>query len=149
MVEDFSEVKPIGPEIIPVKKTEPKITMETIQMEQPNVLGVEATVKVIEFVATAYDGVAEALKGDNKISVIEGFGLAAKLAPKALGLPGALPYVVNEIVFDKISEADALQLVSAFDGVQNLNGDPKEAVKELIPILAELKNWGFKWFGKQ
>jgi hypothetical protein len=148
MVEDFSDLEPKGLETIPSNKIKQKFTMEKFEMEQQNKLGVEATVKVIKFMATAYDGVAEALKEDNKISVLEGFGLAAKLVPQALSLPGALPYVVNEVVFDKISEDDALQLVGAFDGVQNLVGDPKEAVKELIPILADLKNWGFKWFGK-
>jgi hypothetical protein len=149
--EYFEKLKAKGWKIIPSKNKLPladkKIKMEKVTMEQPNKFKMDSTVKVIRFVAIAYDGSAEALKDDNKISVLEILGLAAKLVPRALELPGALPYVVDEIVFDKISEEDAAQLVSAFDEAKNLKGDTRDAVKELLPILADLKNWGFKWFG--
>jgi len=143
-IEYFEKLKAKGWTIIPSKKKQ--IEMEKVPMEQKDILGVESTAKVMKFFATAWDGTAEALKDDKKVSVLEVLGIAAKLVPQALSLPGALPYVADEIIYDKISEADAAALVTAFDSLQNLKGDPKEAGKELIPILAELKNWGFKWF---
>lgn len=148
--DNFDDIEPRGPEAIPSKPIKEKIPteMEKVRMEQPDLKGVEATKKVVKFIATGYDATTDALADDKKISVMEAVGIGAQLAPQALGTFKALPEVPQELVFDKLSEEDVANLVSAFDEIKNLKGDIREATQELIPIINDLKMWGLKYFGK-
>jgi hypothetical protein len=147
----FDDVTPRGPEELitldTIKNQIPK-EMEKVKLEQPDVKGVDATKQVIKFVATGYDVTTNALSDDGKISVMEALGIGASLAPQALGTFKALPEVPKELVFDKLSDADVAELVSAFDEIKNLKGDVNEAIQELLPIINDLKDWGLKYFGK-
>jgi hypothetical protein len=146
----FDDVTPKGTDVIPSKTIQEQLPteMEKIKMEQPNVKGVEATVKVIAFIGAGYNATTDALVTDNKISLAEGITIGVSIAPKALEAFKALPEVPGETIFDKLSEEDVAKLVGALDALQNLKGDTRDAVKELLPIINDLKVWGLKYFGK-
>ena len=117
-------------------------------MDQQNLKGVDATLKVVEFLGAGYNATTEALADDGKISLVEGIGIGVSLAPKAYEAFKSIPEVPAELVFDKLSEEDVAKLVSSFDEFKSMKGDTRDAVKELLPIINDLKNWGIKYFGK-
>lgn len=141
-----------GAETIPSKSIKDQLKdqeMELVRMDQQNLKGVDATVKVIDFIASGYNAATNALADDGKISLVEGISMGVSLAPKAYEAFKSIPEVPEETVFDKLSEEDVTKLVATLDEFEKLKGDTRDAVKDLLPIINDLKNWGIKYFGKE
>lgn len=146
----LDDINPRNPEVMPSKTIQEQLPkeMEKIKMKQPDVKGVDATLVVVDFIATGYNLTVDALADDKKVSIVEGVSIGVALVPKALNTFKALPEVPDEIVYDELSEADVSKLVGSLDTMSNLKGDTRDAVKELLPIINNLKIWGLKYFGK-
>ena len=113
----------------------------------PDLKGVKETKDVLSFIAAAYDAIYEARADDGKLSWTEIFGIGAAVSGKAIAAFSGISEVPDEIK-DDLSDADIAELAKAFDEAKNLKGDTRDAAKELVTIVADLKNWGFKYFGK-
>lgn len=127
----------------PIKKT------KEIIMGLPNNFGVENFVKVIKFGVDAFNGVKGALADDNKVSLLEGLGLAVTLGPQAFGLISAIPQIPQEIVYDEITEEEFQQIAFELSKLEGLEGITLDAVKDFIKILLGLKDWYFNYLVKE
>jgi len=120
--------------------------MERVMTQLPNNYGVENFVKLLRAGGTAFDGIHEALMDDGKVSLTEGIQLGVSLFPQILGLISGITQIPQEVIYDMVSEQDFEQISAAFDGIQHLKGDTRDAVRGLLKILLSLKDWYFEFF---
>ena len=111
--------------------------------------GVEETYQMLEMIAGAYDAIYEARADDGKITFPQDYvSIGFKVGSKILPAFNGASEIVDEILFDELSDADKVRLGQAFDETKHLKGDTRDAARELTNILADLNNWRLKHFGE-
>ena len=111
--------------------------------------GVEETYQMLELIGNAYDAIYEARAGDGKIDFPEDYiAISFKVGGKILPAFNGASEIVDEIIFDELSDADKARLGEALDEAKHLKGDTRDAARELTSILADLNNWRLKHFGE-
>lgn len=148
----MNEIKPKGfdnsdlPTSESITNKAKQYNMENIMSELPDSYGVENFAKLVRFGGGVFEGVREALADDGKVSLMEGATLALTLGPQAFGLISAIPQIPQELVFDKVSEADFAVISKELDAIPNLKGDTRDASRELLKLIFGLKDWYFKYY---
>jgi len=144
-IKDF-KIKPIT-KIIGAATVETNFENPTNELDN---LGVKDTKEFLQLLAAGFDSVYEATKTDGKIDFPGDFvNIAMKTSMKVIPAFSGISNIPREILFDKVSEADIDELVSAFDECKNLKGDTRDAIKDLLPIVAGIANWRLKYFGSK